>query len=575
MTSTEIPRRVPRTAPTPRSRVIEGFVAPRFRDVASRESAGPRKVEAAATWKAAVALCKPQLLTAAVIGAVSAYLMALLLKGPAIFSTLYWYPDVPEGPYLGNALIHAASGGQLFLPTQTAALTLGMDGVVAGLPFHRALWVAIGPLCAVLMLLAMWRAAALATGRRPALLGAAFTLSVPPVVLWQLVFPDAHVSTFLCTAVLAWYAVDLARSARRPRSQLLITIATGVFSGVCVASDPQMWPAAIIPLLATFILVVILARDHEAARYLAHGVVLVAITVVVTLAMLQGLHSLNATLINPLPLPTCDPQGVRGAVDAASSTFVAMFTGSWYSWPSAWTYVFPLVAGVGGAIIVIRECVRVSRSGSRNDARAIYAIYWACSAVALFGALLFSGYGGSTLNGHYVNGVYLSFAAMVPLLASWRRWGRATAVVITVAVAVRGAVGLLAMPAHLFPGPAYADLPRLTQALQSHHLTRGYAGYWDSHGVTWNTDDRVTVLPVATCGAPWNPLLCRYTYSTTAWYHPTKSETFLVTHRDCYFAPTLCVEAAPPMLGDPKETFDVGRLKVYVYSYDLATKLQL
>jgi hypothetical protein len=113
-----------------------------------------------------------------------------------------------------------------------------------------------------------------------------------------------------------------------------------------------------------------------------------------------------------------------------------------------------------------------------------------------------------------------------------------------------------------------AVMHQIAQTATEHQLGTGYAGYWDAAPITWAADFRIHVYPVSICDQ--NAHLCRFDlHVISSWYTPRPgTKSFLITD------PSLANVSAPtPDLGPPSAVYHVGRVTMYAYPYDLATKL--
>ena len=96
----------------------------------------------------------------------------------------------------------------------------------------------------------------------------------------------------------------------------------------------------------------------------------------------------------------------------------------------------------------------------------------------------------------------------------------------------------------------------------------GYSGYWDAAPITWAAHFRVKVYPVSICDRGEH--LCRFDlHYISSWYTPRPGvKSFLLGD------PSLALVPRPtPDLGRPSGVFHVGQITMYVYPYDLATRV--
>jgi hypothetical protein len=91
------------------------------------------------------------------------------------------------------------------------------------------------------------RTAHVLLGRRGTLLTSVLLLVLPTVVLWPLLFPDNHITTYAAAVLLGWHLVlDL-----RDRRSVLRSVLVGVVVGVGVVTDPQLLAFGVVPYIAT------------------------------------------------------------------------------------------------------------------------------------------------------------------------------------------------------------------------------------------------------------------------------------------------------------------------------------
>jgi hypothetical protein len=109
---------------------------------------------------------------------------------------------------------------------------------------------------------------------------------------------------------------------------------------------------------------------------------------------------------------------------------------------------------------------------------------------------------------------------------------------------------------------------RIAALAARHHLSFGYAGYWNAAPITWASNFRIQVYPVAVCDQGAH--LCRFDlHFISSWYAPRRAAgSFLLTD-----AALANVPRPTPDLGRPTAVYPLGTITMYVYPYDLATKI--
>jgi hypothetical protein len=198
-----------------------------------------------------------------------------------------------------------------------------------------------------------------------------------------------------------------------------------------------------------------------------------------------------------------------------------------------------------------------------------FVVFWCSSAVLLTGAFLLSAVPVDIHADRYLVGLIYAAAAVVPAVAARRVFTQAAALIGTCVLALAAIVSLSQGTATRntegFPTP---DLAKRVSALAAaNHVKVGYSGYWDAAPITWASHFGVNVYPVSVCdrGAHLCPFDLHY---ISSWYTPRSGTgTFLLTDS------RLRLVAAPvPGLGRPAAVYRVGRLTMYVYRYDIASR---
>src|SRR5207302_8318482 len=157
--------------------------------------------------------------------------------------------------------------------------------------------------------------------------------------------------------------------------------------------------------------------------------------------------------------------------------------------------------------------------------------------------------------------------AGIALLAAGSRRAQAT---VALAVAVVGAINVAAITEGRVGGdPALGIYQRpIVHVLDRHHVTRGYAGYWDAQNLSWQTGMHLLVAPVTRCTKTG---LCPYNFfAIRSWYKPRSGPTFLLLD-----ATNNVINGAPPFVGRASASYHFGPLTVYLFDYDIARHIRL
>jgi hypothetical protein len=398
----------------------------------------------------------------------------------------------------------------------------------------------------------------------------ALCIAAPPVVAWEMLTPVGHESTLLLTAVSAWQLVALAQTCRSRAAKA--SVAVGVLAGVCVTADPLALVAAVAPWV---ICALMLARGHPERRapLMTTGGAAVASAVVIDLlSSVNGIVGRGSVALPP------SINGITAGLRTTATTLGQMISGTWYSDVLPEAIVIVAFVAFLGVLYTARRRATLDAGGAAA-ARKIYVWFWLLSAGGLIAGLCLSGlgiqYNTVSYQGHYVDGLWFAIAALLPIAVLRRRVPVAIAAVGISCLALVNAVGIARMPASLLNGPDYTDAARLTATLVHLGVGNGYGGYWESYAIGWQTNQRITALPLQQC-APGSgvPTLCRYEFAAPAWYRLNPGPVFVIVLRGACIHDDLCIDTGnlaglPP----PEAIRTVGLLQVYVYAHDVFADL--
>jgi hypothetical protein len=198
-----------------------------------------------------------------------------------------------------------------------------------------------------------------------------------------------------------------------------------------------------------------------------------------------------------------------------------------------------------------------------------FVVFWCSSAVLLTGAFLLSAVPVDIHADRYLVGLIYAAAAVIPAIAARRAITQAVALIGTCVIALSAIValsqGVATRNTAGFPPPELAK--RVAAVAAANHVRIGYAGYWDAAPISWGSHFGVAVYPVSVCdqGAHLCPFDLHY---ISSWYTPRAGTgTFLLTDSRLPLVP-----APIPGLGRPAAVYHLGRLTMYVYPYDIASR---
>jgi len=523
--------------------------------------------------------------TAAGIAMVAALLSfaVTLARLPVLLAAVFRFSDAPELGYIAQGL--ATGHGPQLLPTQTSIGVVWFDEVLQVVPFRAGVEYWTGPVLALVMAALMVRTAHLVMGRRAALWTSVMLLVVPVVVLWPLLFPDNHVTTYAATALLAWHIVlDLQGRSSKRRS-----LAVGVVAGIGLVTDPQLLAFGLVPYVATF---AVLRRGVTAQQ--ARSLVFTGAAAVVAVgASYAAMRAQGIQTVAILP-GSGGIAGVGKGLLLAVQTLAWTIGGGWYGDAITALAVALSIACVVGIGVVVAAGVRERLAarpaqGMRDMALTGFGLYWGLAFACLVGSFVLLGYGagGAPVQGHYLVGCYFAAAALLPAAAhGFVRSGagtRRSRTRVTALIAV-GAFTLFAVDNAVsvatFDASQYYDRLQVPASddplpvLLAHGLSRGYAGYWESYDLDWRSGGELSVWPLlggAHACSGGAASLCPYDFAPRGEYTPTAGPTFIITP----WTGETCGRSAPSaaIFGPPEAVYTRGPYTISVYGYDVASRL--
>jgi hypothetical protein len=516
----------------------------------------------------------------------AAYLVVFVVQLPHNVVSLTWDSDYASGYTVPETLVKTGTAGNMVLSSAGQWVPLWFGLLTASLPLHRELWdVAPTLLFLASALVVGWSVAQLA-GRRAAVLAVLLALVASPLALAFFMAAVAHNTVYPCTALLGAYLIWLTRIDRRRRLlSFAVPPVAGVVIGTCLASDPLLAATALVPLGVTAVLAGV--RRERRSR-------LVAASVLVTLAVAVPVGKLTTSVMHSLGFGTwwlpAKVVPLSELPEQASLLFrglKALFNG--YLGGGEWTGTLHTELGLASTIVmsvalltlVVVGAVTVARfvwSGLRRNAvqtraqqaRSLHVIYWVCSAAAACGAFWIAGETGGGTNVHesYYATTIFSVAAIVPLLLRGRSPARWLIPVGASIYFLASLVGLTSNYMDPFPWVAQAE-PTVAKIARANHVTVGYGGYWVGSSMTWNSHGQLRVRPLMECPNPQGADLCPfYMAAVPSWYVPAERHTFLLVGGQGEW-----VHALPAGLGNPLAAYTIGAMRMYIYPYDIASRL--
>jgi hypothetical protein len=513
------------------------------------------------------------------------YLVVFIVRLPHNVVSLTWDSDYASGYTLPETLVRTGTAGNTVMASNGEWVPLWFGLLTAMLPLHRELWdVAPTLLFLASALVVGWSVSRLA-GRRAAVLAVLIAVVASPLALVFFMGAYAHNTVYPCTALLGAYLIWLTRIRERRRlTSLVVPPLAGVAIGMCLSSDALVGVAALVPLGVTAVLAG-LRRERRSRLVSASALVTLAVAAPVGKLTTAVMHSHGFATLE-LPVKVAPLSELPERANLLFRGLKALFNGYLGpGWPGALhaelgvasTIVMSaaiLTLVVVGAVTVARFVFSGLRSATTQSpaqlARSLHIIYWVSSAAAACGAFWLAGEtgGGTNLHESYYATAIFAVAAIVPLLLANRSPARWLIPLGASVFFLASFVGLTSNYLEQYAWVARAE-PAVAKIARAYHLSVGYGGYLVGSSMTWNSHGHLQVRPLMECAYPQGADLCPfYTMATPSWYVPAQRHTFLlVGGREIW------VRTLPAGLGKPLAAYAIGAMQMYIYPYDIASRL--
>jgi len=499
---------------------------------------------------------------------VVAYAAVLAQRVPSLVTDTATSDSV--GPMvIADSLPGAHAGSTVTMGNAAHYTTLWFDELTRALPGHRTIWQAMPYVLSLLGLLLLAATVQRLAGWRGAVVTLGIGIATPPLLLLPLLAQAFHSTTFVNGIVLGALLVWLARRPRIVAPHVLAVCAVvAVVTGLDVASDPLLLVTGVAPFVAAAALVAWRRRGRRSVEVLAAagGAAVVALAVAGGTVLVMrhlGYHVIG------LPLQIASPGRADANATLLGHLVLDMANGRFGGGPlRAILGVLAVAAVLVPLWMLVRLVVRTTRQDPEGDepgaGRDLHLAFWGCTAVFLAVAFV-----GTTLaldveSIRYLPPLFYAVAATVPFI---RRLCHAVVVAVTFA-GISGAILLsradLVRDFNVEP----QDAQPLIALLQQHHVTHGYAGYWQANLLTWESGGAVqsrAVQQSGDCRATQPGWFCPYPIFTLSdWYAPQQGPTFLIVEHGGAFVPN-----PPPDTVQPREKLSYGRFDIYVYDGDI------
>jgi hypothetical protein len=519
------------------------------------------------------------------LGIAFAYFVVFFLRLPHNITEITWDSDYASAFVVTESIVKSGASGNVEIASSGQWVCMWFGLLTAWLPLHRELW-GIAPMLAFMAtaLLVGWSVAQISSRRAAILAGLIGLVASPPALAFFLA-ASAHNSVYICTALLGAYLIYLTRDRERSRlTRFAVPVILGVFVGACLASDLLLVAAALVPLGAAAILAGV-SRDRTSRFVALSALSTIAVGLITAKLVASTMRSLGfLTLETPTKIAPLSelPERARLLFDGLQALFNGALGPSkvdslhdTVGIPSDIVMCLALLAlllyGLYATVkFTVAGLHKPSAQTPSQLALGLHVIYWTTSAVCVCGAFWLAAEtgGGTDLHNSYYATVLFSVAAVIPLLMSTgtlARWAIPSLAAVFFAASL---IRLTGSYLNLGGVPA-STAPEIVKAAEANGATYGYGGYGEGSNLTWYADGRVTSRPLMECESPTGVNLCPfYMESIPSWYVPRQRRTFLLVNSE-----ELWVSTLPSGLGKPLATYTFGPISMYIYPYDIASRI--
>ncbi|HEX2052155.1 MAG TPA: hypothetical protein VHJ78_00330 [Actinomycetota bacterium] len=527
-----------------------------------------------------------------------AYLLYMALRWDRIIEGVYWVSDAAWARVVTERPGSGRPGDLTFVGEAAHFSTLAFMRLTRGLPFHEQLW-EITPLLMALAGAGLlgWTVAKLA-GRWAGLLAFSVAASAAPPVLTTTLPEGMRSHTWFAMLTLAAVVVWLVRHGDELSALKMVGAAalTALGAGAALGSDPMFLGSGLLPFAVAG--AAIWATDHRSqggrnAGLAALGATAGAVLVAGAIARWSYQLGFRKTYLST-GYTFAELDDMLEAVKLAIGDVLLLANGYVLGRPVGLRSLVELGVGLAALIslalppLLLRRSVAEGiRAGRFDRPRVAYLVFWVTVEAATLGSFILSSVAAGTGLGtvRYLIPLFFAVAATLPLWGvqlPWRRLialGGATAFCLLSVSALRGD----GLP-QLYGLYNYEDtaLPpvgdEIIDYLESRDVTRGYSNYWHSHALAYQSDLELEVNPVFECQRPQSKYLCPFfVNSRPGWFVPKEGPSFLIADSGDTGLPENTLISSPPWeeLGPPVEQRQFGELTVYLYDFDIASKLDL
>jgi hypothetical protein len=561
---------------------VRPAAAARARPTPRRRTGPVPETAEAARWVGVAA----RLSLIAAVMAAGVFVLSLLAHLNTFVVGIFWNSDVASIPVIGAELAHRG-GGFAGISMATYYSSFFFELLTRHVPFHRTLWQGFSLGTSLLGVgLLVWSARRVST-RQAAVLTAVLAVAASPLVFSS--YATLRGPTWFNGALLGAFLVALACAPAGAGRllRLALTAVVGILTGINLASDPLLLVSGLAPLLAAAGAAWLLVRDRAAARLAGYAAAAAVVAGICWSLTDAAGHALGFRIEPTTPVRLVGWARIVSNLHLLGGDLWAFGNAEYPHRPDPLFSVagivtvllaFLAVWGLAGALRRRPPAAPEPEStagGARHRlALAAYGAFWLATGIAVAGAFLVTNLpAGGVATARYLIPISFATAAGAGLWAAHAGWRRLVAAATATVFALLSVAGFSQLVHQLRVYPPTHDAPAVIAFLEQEGLTKGYASYWDSLGLTWRSNLAVDAYPVVECGTPAAPALCKVSVNTiSSWYRPVAGvRTFLVAGSP---ALPLSLTAAPPAsFGQPVLVRHIDYYTVYVYDHDVAAQI--
>jgi hypothetical protein len=510
---------------------------------------------------------------AAALITVAIFLVWSAIRIHGLLAVLYQNSDIASAPVMAQLLGERGSGEATlgYYPWLEPLYALHLT---RWLPDHRVAW-EILPFAVLGATIALVGWTVRRTVSAVAGLAAAVAMATPaPLVIWMLGAPNMRLFTLAHAVILAAFLITVPAMAAWGRVRRAIWAAALALSlAAGASSDPLVLIGAALPFLVAVVGGWALGAVRSGTATVAASACLAGVAGgwlfeklaehdgIVYFERNFGLTSLHQMVTNVGLLFQDVALFVHGRLGGNGALGLLLEIVAW-------------AAFVGLPVLALLALPRLRRAIGGNGVEAgrrLLAMYWAAAAIAVGLAFIASTAAEDISAVRYMT---ILWPALLTLgLIAWPRRGPT---VVSGLAAVTALIGCFELADDRYAAgdprvPQGPEVPELAEFVKQNRLDHGYAAYWDAAALTDRTDFQARTYPIQKCGASGDER-CRWPFHTIeAWYRSKAGvRTYYLTNDTGLPAP---IGPPPKSWGRPSERVRIGHLTLYVYDFDLASRL--